>query len=328
MKRSLAVLIGLLTLGVGAAQAEPGPEPGSSNFSIFVHELGGDRDMYSKTEFAVGQGWDFGDRAAYACAWVEFFQAGTELFEVHYEMVDGYPIPIEINDLFGIEAPDSQIGGLCGDGNGSGANIHHDGTDHFPHGTSLNFFQNDVRIATIDYSLQEPNGCDRGYWTPGNQAGEAWLWWDEDGPQNDGHHDLNCGGGPGEPVAIVRADVKHMASGVEVCTEDSLAGNWCSDAPLPTPTEHSGHVTLRLRGNLRAVGNIHSSHACTTDRNVVIERRTHRRWKVVGETIATHHYQLRVPPREGTYRAQLTASVLTNGDTCEAATSPKRVYRS
>lgn len=349
MNRLLRVVLTALAAVVMSvpihATAVPGPDtdigPAVEFFDINVNEILAaplPHDLYSSTRFLTADGWDFGDRHAYHCAWVEFFRDGAVLFEVHYELVADYPVPVEINDRNGWELADPEIAPLCGDGVGPGENSAplHDGSDHFPHGTALDFYLNDAQIATIDYGLVEPGGCDRGYWTPGDEPGEAWLWWDEDGPLNDGHHDLDCGGGAGEPVAVVRAYVQHMTPGVGVCTEDSLDGDQCTGVTSPPPgpspiEEHASTVTLRLRGHIRASGHVgvaDATTACMEDRIVVIQRRASGDWKKVGKdrTTGDGHYMLQLRPRDGRYRSRVLEATLANGDICEAATSQRRVY--
>ena len=319
----------LLTILVATPSgAVPGPEQSQYDFfDIFVKEVLPDGDTeYDRTEFDVGAGWDFGDRAAYSCAWAEFFQGGNELFEVHYEMVIGYPVSIEINDRHGAEAGDDQIAALCGDGDGPAPSVSHDGSDHFPHSTSLVFFQNGQEIARIDYSEQ----CTNGYWTPGNQAGEAWLWWDADGPSDMMEHgDGLCGGGPGEPVAIVRAFPQNVSAGITVCTTDAMHGDLCGEVGTGgSPVTHPSDVTLRLRGHLRAIGVV-GGHVpeCVADRTVVIERRASGTWKSVGNdlTDAEGDYRVNLRDRDGRYRAQVSSHTLASGDVCDSARSRVRV---
>lgn len=329
--RRLGLLVLVATFAFAQpSSAVPGPESNPSDFEIFVEELigGGETVIYSNTRFAAADGWDFGDRGAYSCAWAEFFRDGSELFEVHYELIKDYPDPVAINDRDGVEAPDPEIAPLCGDGIGPGASITHDGSDHFPHGTDIVFFQGDVEIARVDYS-DDP--CAKGYWTPGDEAGEAWLWWDEDFPTDKVEHgDGLCGGGPGEPIAVVRAFAQGMAGGIEVCSTDAMSGDRCSNAP-PATVEHLTEVTLRLKGHLRAVGRVESpgSVACAADRLVVLQRRASGAWKKAGEdsTNDEGRYRVQVRAKEGRYRARAGEETLANGDLCTAATSPRRVYR-
>jgi uncharacterized protein (TIGR03437 family) len=243
-----------LIVGMGAvALAEPGPDPDVNSFDIFTRELpriGGTE--YDRTHFDTALGWDWGVRAAYSCAYVEFIQGGQILFEVHYEMVAGYPTSIEINDNAGAGEPVDGTVGSCGDGIGPEASITHDGTDHFPHGTTLEFSRDDQPLVTLDYN---DDMCAQGYWTPGDQAGEAWLWWDEDGPQDTmpGMHD--CGGGPGEPVSVVRAFVQNVAPGVTVCTTDMLSGDLCTgqtarpDITSFSPTSGAPGTSVTITGS-------------------------------------------------------------------------------
>jgi hypothetical protein len=259
MKRTLTLVIATfvvhtLVVGMGAvALAEPGPDPEVGSFDIFTRELpriGGTE--YDRTHFDSARGWDWGLRAAYSCAYVEFIQGGNILFEVHYEMVAGYPKSIEINDNAAADEPVDGSLGTCGDGIGPEANVTHDGTDHFPHGTTLEFSRDGQPLVTLDYN---DDMCAQGYWTPGDEAGEAWLWWDEDGPQDTmpGMHD--CGGGPGEPVSVVRAFVQNVAPGVSVCTTDMLSGDLCTDrASRPaitsfSPTSGAAGTSVTITGS-------------------------------------------------------------------------------
>jgi hypothetical protein len=330
MKRLLLASTCLLTLGVGTAQAIPGPDPndGHSTFSLEILIHG--KEATDVTSFSEASDWDFGDRAAYRCAWVEFFQSGAELFEVQYHAVSDYPDgTIEINDLYGQEVPDPEIGATCWDADNQ-SNFVHDGSDHFPHGTSLVF--NDTatgaEIARIDY----PNQCAKLYWTPGDQAGEAWLWWDEDGPEDKiDHGDGLCGGGPAEPDAIVQAKVRHLTLGIEACTTDAMDGDMCFVGTESAPSVYASNVTLRLRGSIKATGVVRvpgGTTQCRRDRVVVIERRASGDWKNVGRdrTSETGRFAEHIRPRDGVYRARAPEATLATGDTCQAATSRMRSF--
>jgi hypothetical protein len=279
-------------------------------------------DTYSTTQFNIAEGWDFGDRYGYKCAWAEFFQSGTELFEVHYQLRNDYPFDVIINDKFGQETTDSG-NGLCGTGVGKGGIPTHDGTDHFPHGTAFTFFQNDQQIAMIDYGLQDPNMCDKGYWVPGDEPGEAWLWWDEDGPtEHAPGMPLDCNGGPIEPVPVVRAHVQNAAPSIGFCTSDELDGSMCQG---PTPT-HDSTVSLRLRRNGRARGQVgiaDATTACLVSRDVVLQRRDSGMWMDVETASAGSdgRYSLNIRPRAGRYRAWVTEQRLDDGDICLGAAS-------
>lgn len=227
MRVKVAVgLLAILLSAVAPASGLPRREPNSPDFTISIKGRPLLESFQDTTKFKTSRGWDFGDRSAYSCAWAQFFEGSKRLFEIHYEVVrDGYDFPIQINDRNGAEAPDGTIEARCGDGVGPGPSARWDGSDHFPHGTALKFRYRGKKIATVGYRRPE---CSKTYWTPGNQPGEAWLWWDQDGPTSDGHHSLMCAGGPADPVPVVRAYTKHRAPGVRVCTKDSLSGDLCS----------------------------------------------------------------------------------------------------
>ena len=328
----LALPLALIMAGPasGLPGGPDGDTAGTGNFQIIISENLNDEhpppapaDVYSVTQFNIADGWDFGDRYGYVCAWAEFFQAGSELFEVHYELRDDYPFDVIINDRYGLEADDGGGSGLCGTGVGKGSVPTADGTDHFPHGTTFTFFQNDQQIAMIDYGLQDPNMCDKAYWVPGDQPGEAWLWWDEDGPQEHGPGmPLDCGGGPVEPVPVVRAHVQNVAPSIGFCTADELDGSMCQG---PTPT-HDTTVSLRLRRNGRATGSVgvpDATAGCMASREVVLQRRMSGMWMDVrhAEAGSDGRYALHVNARAGRYRSWVPEQRLEDGDICLAAGS-------
>jgi hypothetical protein len=330
MKWLLLALTGLFTLGVGTAQAIPGPDPidGNDSFNLEISIKGtGVKDV---SHFEESVGWDFGDRAAYRCAWVEFFQGGNLRFEVQYHAVSDYSQgEIQINDRYGLEAPDNTIDDQCW-GDDDRLTFVHDSSDHFPHSTSLVF--NDAstgaEIARIDY----PNQCTKLYWTPGVGAGEAWLWWDEDGPEDKlDHGDGLCGGGPAEPIALVQAKVRHLTVGIEACTTDAMDGDMCFVGNESAPSIFASNVTLRLRGSIRATGVVRvpdGTTECRRHRVVVIERRASSGWTKVGRdrTGETGRYAKNIRAREGVYRARVPKASLGTGVTCQAATSRTRSF--
>jgi hypothetical protein len=330
MKRLLAVVTGLLTLAVGTAQAIPGPDPNDDhdwfNIEITINGTG----VHDVTRFEESLGWDLGDRSAYDCAWVEFFEADNLLFEVQYHAVSDYSQgTIEINDRYGLEAPDNTIRDQCWSDENPRTFVH-DGSDHFPHGTSLVFSEaaSGTEIARIDY----PNQCAKLYWTPGMQAGEAWLWWDEDGPEDKmDHGDGLCGGGPAEPDAIVQAKVRHLTLGIQACTTDAMDGDMCFAGTERAPSVYASDVTLRLRGSIKATGVVRVPDGpteCRRGRVVVIERRASSGWKKVGRdrTSETGRYAEHIRPRHGVYRARLKDANLATEDICQGATSRKRSF--
>lgn len=172
------------------------------------------------TTFRFADGWDFGDRAAYSCAWAEFYQGQNERFEVAYHLVGDYPDFAEINDKYGVESQDNDaLEAICLEDSGvtHRGDFRFDGmSDHFPHGADLVFYQHQAEIARIN---QDANLCGNLYWVAGDEPGEAWLWWDEDGASDMNEHgDGLCDGGPMEPVALVQAEVRNADSGIGYCT--------------------------------------------------------------------------------------------------------------
>jgi hypothetical protein len=323
MKRLLLVLTCLLILGVGTAQAIPGPDPAGqySYFNIEITARDNGVNATDVTRFEKSIGWDFGDRSAYRCAWVEFFDSGTQLFEVQYHAVSDYPGDfLEINDRYGLEAPDTSIADTCWSGDDP-SNFLHDGSDHFPHGTSLVFRDaaTSTEIGRIDY----PNQCARLYWTPGNRAAEAWLWWDEDGPEDKLEHgDGLCGGGPMEPIAVVQASARAVGPGIEACVTDAMDGDLCTTTSGPTGSAHQTRVTLSLSGHKRATGYVRvpdGTVACRRNRVVIIQRRAPNGWERVGgdRTSDAGRYSDHIRGRDGIYRARVLKTTLAEGDTCK-----------
>ncbi|MGH2659737.1 MAG: hypothetical protein ACRDHS_08755 [Actinomycetota bacterium] len=343
----LLTCLGLAALA-GPALAVPGLDPNwvPAEFEVITMQKTGDGNHveFDRLPFVRSlPGWDFGDRQGYVCAFVEYFDNNGELlFVVNFERVEGLtqangdPYAL-INDKGGVEISDNPEldtlkGELCGEPEHVGAT--YDGSDHFPHYTQhtpdapFQFYRNGTAFASLDLRRDE---CARGYWAPGNEPGEAWLWWDEDGPTNDGHSNLACGGGSDEPIAVVRAYVTDMAPGVSVCTEDSLAGDRCAESTSPSSEEHRSRVTLRLRGDIRASGYVKipdGTAECKGDRTVRIQRRVSGHWRTVGrdQTTANGYYAAQLAPREGGYRARVLEMSLADGLICMAATSGRRVY--
>jgi hypothetical protein len=71
--RILVATLAVCALGLGVgpvALAQPGPDPDVGSFDIFTDELGPGGIEYDRTHFDVSQGWDWGLRAAYSCAYV------------------------------------------------------------------------------------------------------------------------------------------------------------------------------------------------------------------------------------------------------------------
>jgi hypothetical protein len=276
MKRFLVVALAFAVsmFGLVSSRALEGPSD-SNNFEVFLRELPNsdpESDEYFRDEFTGkvnGTGWSFGDRAAYSCAFIEWFTGNTLDFEIHYELTlgDGYmPGDLEINDRFGQEnIPDGST--FCGDGQGPGATLQYNEAvmgDHFPHGDFFQaeqvsdliayrdvdgdgFVQAADEITRIDYS--EGDYCDQWYWTPGRDSNgnpAALGWWDEDGPSSpDGHQQLDCQGtGPAEPSAAILVSFQDVAEDVVVCVIDE-SGHVCDGGTFgnPPPSDTTPPVT-------------------------------------------------------------------------------------
>lgn len=205
MKRIvIAVVAALLLAGLSTpASGLPGIDPASAptRFQIFVRDLR-DREIYERLDFSRTSGWDFGDRAAYSCAWVEYVSGGHVQFRVDFELVIGSEYragSLEVNDKNGIEEhPDGRT--PCGDGVGFGPNLLQDGSAFVPGGATFALSKNGVWLTS--FTLPAVSAAnDESLWSVGNEPGEAYLWRSE----------------PGEaPVPVLRATVKAVASGVSV----------------------------------------------------------------------------------------------------------------
>jgi hypothetical protein len=183
-------------------------------------------EAIDRTRFDFADGWDFGDRVAYACTWAEFYQGQDEKFEIAYHLVGDYPDFAQINDKYGaeIEGGDAGLQPICLQDSGvtNRADFRFDGgSSHFPHGADLVFYQGGSEIARINH---DANTCGHLYWVAGDEPGEAWLWWDEDGASDKNEHgDGLCDGGPMEPVALVQAEVRSADSDIGYCTVSASA---------------------------------------------------------------------------------------------------------
>lgn len=205
MKRRATALVAatLIVAGIASqASALPGIDPGNapSRFQVFVRDLR-DRVIYERLDFARSNGWDFGDRTAYSCAWVEYVSGGQIQFRIDFELVIGSEYragTLELNDKNGIEEhPDGRT--PCGDGVGFGPNLRQDGSVFVPgSGATFSLTRNGSSLTT--FTLPAVSAAnDESFWSPGNDAGEAYLWHVEAGE---------------EPAPILRATVTAVASGV------------------------------------------------------------------------------------------------------------------
>jgi hypothetical protein len=271
MKRILTAVLALVLLA-SPALAIPnddttGPEgvgsAGTNNFQlnfIFANSTPASTATSSENSleyFYLADGWDFGDRVAYTCAWVEYFQGQNEKFEVAFHGVGDYTGHREVVDKFGDELPDGAVmpdgrtlDAWCLDESGvtRRGDFRWDGTDHFPHmihpGDGVYFYQNgqpmlDAQGDPVFIDLAQP-ACSKMYWVPGDEPGEVWFWWDEDGPtfsHGPGEGDLGCGGGPLEPVALFQLEVRFADPDVGYCTHSTHEDQCFNVEPPPTPVQ-------------------------------------------------------------------------------------------
>jgi hypothetical protein len=151
---------------------------------------------------------------------------------------------------------------ICGTPPGAGApTIDPIDQDHFPHGTVITVFDSDDgrEVAVLD--LRAPgtwpeSECIKPYWTPGDEPGEAYLWWDDDNPVKVGTNGPACDydgqpGGPLDAFAIARAEVR-LAPGYGSCVADSEAGDWCEGLPVPSPSPSPSPEPVCYSGTLVA----------------------------------------------------------------------------
>ena len=238
----------ILTTAATVVSALPGPDPASGPFEIIVskpidvNNVKGAEEIMDRLVLQRTDGWDGGDREGYSCAYVEFYDDGLA-FEVTFEQLlpeFGGTDWVKINDKNAPDSNDNVKGDPRGDYCGAEQNMFpFDGSDHFPHlihaGDGLTFFRDGSEIARLDLA---EGSCDDSYWVPGDQPGEAWLWWDEDGPTGSHNHqenDLACGGGPIEPVPVLRAYVNFAEPDIDYCTHGAH-GDTCTFETEPDPS--------------------------------------------------------------------------------------------
>jgi hypothetical protein len=350
--------IALTPLDAPPAHALVGPEPGSSPFRI---DFVGQEDFWH-LDFDTAAGWDFGDRESYRCALVEYFSAGQLVALIEFERLVVPDRPqnyLVLNDRSGAEHDDGPSspplpdplppeyvaagyghGDICGMPAGAGP-LEFEGTDHFPHGTQIDLVSSADESVITTLDLHAPgtwpqSECIKPYWVPGNQPGEAYLWWDDDLPVQVGMDGPLCdyggvGGGPIEAVAVARAFVRWTAPGIGACTRDWESGDQCTGMAQPTPDPQRSTVSLQLRGHLRALGFVGApggSGECLGARTVLVQRRASGSWRTMGTelTSATGYYSMPIADREGTYRTRVVGTTLASGLVCQTAVSHRRAY--
>lgn len=301
----LAILALVVTGPVGAL---PGPDPNDAppEFTIVIlgaHE--GETEVFDELQFARANGWDFGDREGYRCAFVEYVADGIVQFELVFERLEvpGHDANyIMINDRNGMESGEGGAppapADLCGMPAGAGPRTH-DGTALTSGGANFTVYKDNVPYVTYPLPAVAPNN-DESFWTVGDEAGEGYLWYIEEGEAND---------------AVVRFTIRPVGPGISL-------------VPI---VNHDSGVTLDLWGHLNARGTVEVSDGfaeCLSDRIVRLERRVHGTWRLAGRVVSTPEggYSAHLRNKDGVYRARVIATTLTNGDGCTAATSRKVVY--
>ncbi len=314
-------LVALVALAQPVA-AIPGPDPADAPPAFTIYVVGnsdGETEALEALDFARADNWDFGDREAYRCAYVEYIVGGQVLFKLELERLavpgqaDNY---VALNDEGGMESGEGgnppSPGDLCGMPAGAGP-LQFDGSAFVSGGATFTVTRDGSPLATYSLPAVSPTNPES-FWSPGNDPGEAYLWYIAPGEAND---------------PVLRFTVVPMASGVSV---DGLP------APSPSPTpgpvgDHASDVTLRLSGGLRAHGHVRvpdGTTSCKANRLVMVERRRPGGWSDVGRDLsgALGSYRLHIPERAGTYRARVLDETLATGDVCESATSGPRHWRS
>jgi hypothetical protein len=222
MKRRVTVLLAVTLVLVGfaaPAQAIPGIDPPSAanRFEIFVRDLQA-HEMFERLTFLRSNGWDFGDRTGYACAWVEYQVGGRIQFRMDFQLVVGDEYEagsLQINDRNGLEGRDGAV--PCGSSSSRGNNLQSDGSAFIPNSGATFTLARDGAVLT-SYSLPAVSATsDESLWSPGNEPGEAYLWRVE----------------PGEtPTPILRATVTPIATGVSLIAQSSTG--FATVAPAAT----------------------------------------------------------------------------------------------
>ena len=95
-------------------------------------------------------------------------------------------------------------------------------------------------------------------------------------------------------------------------------------------SQHERSVTLKLKGSLRASGDVNVSDgfaACASSVPVKLQRKVSGSWKTVKSvtTSATGSYRAELSDRSGMYRALLPKTAMPSGDTCAKAISQQRL---
>ena len=240
----LPAVVSLAAIALPAG-AIPGPDPpaAAQNFSIVISiaEPSGP-ELLHEVPFDRAQNWDFGDRRAYRCAFVEYIVGGEVLFRLEFERLavpDQAENYVVINDRHGMESgeggqPEAPIDN-CGLPERLGGPRVWDGSPFVAGGASFTLFRDGQPLTSYSLPAVAPNDPDA-QWSVGNDPGEAYLWYAEPGENSE---------------ALLRFLVIPQAPGV------ALSPVPPSPTPSPSPTpgaKHDSTVTLGLEGRLRAFG--------------------------------------------------------------------------
>ncbi|HEY7661442.1 MAG TPA: hypothetical protein VIC58_12690 [Actinomycetota bacterium] len=332
MKRTLTLaVVAVLALAIATTPATgvPGPDPQNApnDFQIFITGTHlGETEMFEELNFSRANGWDFGDREAYRCAYVEYIVGGQIQFEISFERlaVPGHEGNyIVINDKDGWESgeggfPDSSDN--CGMPPGAGPRSH-DGSPMVPGGASFTVHKGGAPLVT--YNLPATTAVNaESFWSVGDEPGEAYLWYVEEGEADD---------------AVLRALIIPVAEDVTLSAGPPPPPPTPDPSPSPTPPppgppeNHRSSVTLRLSGHLRATGFVSIAGGaveCGVGRTVIVERKNHGSWNNVARELSAGSGFYSETPRDrtGTYRARVVPMTLANGDTCSGDVSPPEVH--
>ena len=315
--RSLLVPFGLALALVAPAQpvsAIPGPDPASADteFSIVITgSFDGETEVFDELRFSRTDNWDFGDREAYRCAFVEYIVDGIVQFKLEFERLqvpDHDENYIVINDRHGMETGEGGVPPApsddCGLPAGAGARTW-DGAPLVEGGANFTVFKDGAPYMNYSLPSTAPDN-DETFWSVGNDPGEAYMWYIEEGEADD---------------AVLRFSIVPVAPGVSL-----------EPAVSPPSGNHPANLTLDLRGHLKAVGDVRvpdGTSACERGRLVILERRVSGDWTRAGSDLSSRngHYVINARNQAGVYRTRVSSESLAGGGVCDNARSQTRRYR-
>ena len=204
--RLIAAVVGLgiTVLLVSGISAKPGPDPNVGSFNLIVKENNPPNppEPYELLHFDTSGPWDWGLRAAYVCAYVEWIDAGGLEFRLQLELVTGYPQGVRIlDDSTAREKVNGSLG-PCGNGTGGArVDLSPDGSPFAPQIVPLIAYKDGVPLGGIVLPAVSDDNPET-YWSPGSVPGSAVMWYDEDAL--------------GNPVQVARMWIDPVAEGVSV----------------------------------------------------------------------------------------------------------------